>query len=309
MTLRRLALAALALLWAGGGVPLCIEGAHANSTTANLGLNKPAVGADSDLWGGYLNGNADAIDAEFATTAQGDANYTVLSTDRNVVLTAAFTASRTFTLPAASALKASQAIRIIDRAGALSASNPLLIARAGADTVNGGTSLTVKGAYSVVTLRSDGASAWTATVSGKYDAANVAITGGSVTGLSSPTGVVVFSTAGANVGPGLTRFVGPASAETVDGASTIMIPFSGTVGDLSAQVPGTPGGSETFVYTLMKNLSPTALTCTIAGGTIQTCSDHADTVAVAAGDRIDVRLVTSVAANARSHVVAISLRP
>lgn len=39
--------------------------ALANSTTTNLGLNKPSVGADADAWGAYLNTNADTLDALF----------------------------------------------------------------------------------------------------------------------------------------------------------------------------------------------------------------------------------------------------
>jgi hypothetical protein len=34
-----------------------------NITTPNLGLNKPAVGGDDDIWGGLLNANADTLDA------------------------------------------------------------------------------------------------------------------------------------------------------------------------------------------------------------------------------------------------------
>lgn len=33
------------------------------SSTANYGFQKPTVGSDNNLWGGYLNGNWDAIDA------------------------------------------------------------------------------------------------------------------------------------------------------------------------------------------------------------------------------------------------------
>ena len=34
------------------------------TTTTNLGLTKPTVGGDGDLWGGYLNTNMDLIDAQ-----------------------------------------------------------------------------------------------------------------------------------------------------------------------------------------------------------------------------------------------------
>jgi hypothetical protein len=34
------------------------------AVTTNLGLTKPTVGGDGDLWGGYLNTDLDAIDAQ-----------------------------------------------------------------------------------------------------------------------------------------------------------------------------------------------------------------------------------------------------
>ena len=38
----------------------------ANSFTTNLNLTKPEVGADTDAWGGHLNGDLDTLDAIFA---------------------------------------------------------------------------------------------------------------------------------------------------------------------------------------------------------------------------------------------------
>ena len=39
-----------------------------NVTTPRLGLNKPAVGADLDIWGDYLNSNCDTLDNSFLVT-------------------------------------------------------------------------------------------------------------------------------------------------------------------------------------------------------------------------------------------------
>lgn len=41
------------------------------TTTTNLGLSKPAVNGDANLWGGYLNGNADLLDAIFTPGGTG----------------------------------------------------------------------------------------------------------------------------------------------------------------------------------------------------------------------------------------------
>ena len=87
------------------------------------------------------------------------------------------------------------------------------------------------------------------------------------------------------------------------------MPFAGTLGDLSANTGGSPGGTESFVYTLMLNGSATSITCTIVSPATQQCADHSHSVTTVAGDRVDVRLVISAGANARPHVVALSIRP
>jgi hypothetical protein len=94
-------------------------------------------------------------------TGHGDSNYTILSTDRVVATNAAFTAARTWTLPAASALNAGQTVTIVDAQGTLTATNTLTVTRAGTDTINGGTSYVIAVAFNYVTLISDGSSKWT----------------------------------------------------------------------------------------------------------------------------------------------------
>lgn len=100
-----------------------------------------------------------------ARTNRGNANYTILMTDRVVGIDTAFTAPRTFTLPLANTVNAGDVIAIVDEIGGLTSTNKLLVARAGTDTVNGGsTSVEATNAFAVVFAMSDGTSRWTVKV-------------------------------------------------------------------------------------------------------------------------------------------------
>src|SRR6185437_4572125 len=99
---------------------------------------------------------------------------------------AAFTASRTWTLPAASAVNPGQEIVVADFQGTVTGTNTLVISRAGSDTVNGGTSVTISAANGAYMLKSDGVSKWTAQALGAAAAGGVSsVTCG--TGLSGGT--------------------------------------------------------------------------------------------------------------------------
>jgi hypothetical protein len=90
----------------------------------------------------------------------GDADATILSSDRYVELTASLTAARTWTLPAASAVTGGVHIIIQDAAGGIGAVNTLTVQRAGADTINGATSIVFSTAYDGAVFYSDGTSKW-----------------------------------------------------------------------------------------------------------------------------------------------------
>lgn len=94
-------------------------------------------------------------------TSTGDANYTILVTDRLVYHTALSTA-RTDTLPAANAVNAGQTLYVVDVRGVASGSNTVTLQRAGSDTVNGGTTATaLSAAFGASVCFSDGSSRWT----------------------------------------------------------------------------------------------------------------------------------------------------
>lgn len=99
-------------------------------------------------------------------TPRGDADYTVLTTDRFVALTASLTAARVWTLPAASAVAGGTAIAFGDEAGGVTSTNTITITRAGSDTINGGTTFVLNTARMGVALVSDGISKWSVALAG-----------------------------------------------------------------------------------------------------------------------------------------------
>lgn len=111
-------------------------------------------------------------------TGHGDSDYSIVATDRVVGTNAAFTASRTWTLPAANAVNAGQSVLVADFFGTVTGSNTLVIARAGSDTINGSTSVTISVGNGAVILWSDGSSKWTAQAIGATGTTGVSSVGG-----------------------------------------------------------------------------------------------------------------------------------
>lgn len=134
-------------------------------------------------------------------TGHGDSNYTIDASDRVVGTNAAFTASRTWTLPAASAVNAGQPLIVADFQGTVTGTNTLVIARAGSDTINGGTSVTINSANGAYLLWSDGSSKWTAQAVGASIASGVSSIDGASGAISTQAGSldVAGSTLSSNV--------------------------------------------------------------------------------------------------------------
>ena len=89
-------------------------------------------------------------------------SYTVLLTDVGMGWVIAVTdtsAARTITLPAANSVTAGFMLRIKDEGG-LAGTNNITIARAGTDTIDGATSLTINTNYGVRGVYSNGSNAW-----------------------------------------------------------------------------------------------------------------------------------------------------
>lgn len=145
---------------------------------AQKGVTGGIASADITITGGGLltgGGNLTAnsvinLNPAFVHTnspaAFANVNYTIQSSDRAVSQVGTMTASRTLTLPAAQSLPAGEAIFIYDLSGTVTNVNTLVITRSGADTINGGTSITIGTAYGGLTLTSDGLNKWhTSTIS------------------------------------------------------------------------------------------------------------------------------------------------
>lgn len=86
----------------------------------------------------------------------------------------------------------------------------------------------------------------------------------------------------------------------LDGATSLVyipIPEAGTFSNLTISTDGAPGTAESYVFTLRKLTSDTALTCTISGNASNQASDNTHTVAFAAGNIWCIKVVASASAN------------
>lgn len=115
----------------------------------------------TSLWKNVPIKNFRANIGQDKITNRGDAIYSILSTDKVIVTNANFSASRTWTLPAANSVNAGYEIIVADLFGGVSSINTLVIARAGSDTINGASSVTIGAQYGMRRLISDGVSKWT----------------------------------------------------------------------------------------------------------------------------------------------------
>lgn len=147
--------------------------ANAGISRTNLGLGTAAT-QNTGVFAQVANNLSDLAAVATARvnlvidqmTTRGDAIYSIQTTDRTVALTATLTTPRAWTLPAANGVNAGQQIVILDLAAGVSSSNYIVITRAGADTVNGTTTVNLTAPYGRVVLVSNGSNAWSATVVG-----------------------------------------------------------------------------------------------------------------------------------------------
>ena len=167
-------------------------------------------------------------------TSVGDTNTTIAATSRVVGTTTTLTSARTWTLPAANAVNAGQYLLVADYSGAINGANTLAVSRAGSDTINGGTSITITAVNGAYLFVSDGVSKWTGQSLGAASAGGVSsvtcgigLTGGTIT--TSGTCAVDIATT-TNIWSGTSnKIIDAASAGAGLGLTTLTDSVSGTV--------------------------------------------------------------------------------
>jgi hypothetical protein len=125
------------------------------------------------------------------------------------------------------------------------------------------------------------------------------------TAVSNRYGFLAFTSGYSDVNAG-TIYLGSSTANATEASVQLTLTGSGTISHLSATPVIAPGGSQTFSYTLRKNGSDTALTCTVTGDVVS-ANDDAHSVSVATGDKVDIKLVVSGSAAKTTHNVAVRI--
>jgi len=135
--------------------------------------NSGATRTDCTIAGGGSTTDASLLTSGLLPAARltntqtvGDANATISAGTRDVLLTAALTAPRTYTLPAASGYPAGYRITFSDVAGGVTTTNTATLTRAGADTINGATTVVLSTANAAPVLITDGTSKWNLDIRG-----------------------------------------------------------------------------------------------------------------------------------------------
>ncbi len=213
--------------------------------------------ASADITDSTALGRALIISARAAIS---DANYSVAA-GISVAAYTSITAARAVTLPAASSYAAGQQLLVVDESGSCSATKTITLNRAGSDTINGATSAAISTPYGFIAIESNGSNAWTivdqSTLSMAQQAASaVAITGGSLAGVSLALARQAVSDANYSVaaGIGLAAYTAitaaravtlPAASSYAAGQQLLVVDESGSC-SATKTITLNPAGSDTI---------------------------------------------------------------
>lgn len=93
-------------------------------------------------------------------TAVADANYTALTSDRNIAYSS-ISAARTVSLPTAASFPVGVQLTVLDESGSVTSSNAITLSASGTDRIDGAATAVINAAYGYLAIESNGSGKWT----------------------------------------------------------------------------------------------------------------------------------------------------